>query len=61
MLSYIDPLTSLFISALIVGERMNLQQLLGAVLLLGSTWISEGREKKRQPYKNQISALRVNL
>ncbi|MFM9281437.1 EamA family transporter [Paenibacillus jiagnxiensis] len=41
VLSYIDPLTSLLISALVVGERMTLQQLIGAALLLGSTWIGE--------------------
>ncbi|WP_371371448.1 DMT family transporter [Sporomusa aerivorans] len=47
VLSYIDPLTSLLISALVVGERMTLQQLIGAVLLLGSTWIGEaGGERK---------------
>ncbi|MGW9126990.1 DMT family transporter [Paenibacillus chitinolyticus] len=47
VLSYIDPLTSLLISVLVVGERMTLQQLFGAVLLLGSTWIGEaGGEKK---------------
>lgn len=47
VLSYIDPLTSLLISALVVGERMTSQQLIGAVLLLGSIWAGEtGREKK---------------
>lgn len=56
VLSYIDPLTSLLISALIVGERMTSQQLLGAVLLLGSTWISEGREKKKELSENKTSA-----
>jgi drug/metabolite transporter (DMT)-like permease len=49
VLSYIDPLTSLLISALVVGERMTLQQLIGAALLLGSTWIGEagGRREER--------------
>lgn len=48
IMSYIDPLTSLLISVLIVGERMSFQQLIGAVLLLGSIWIAEaGGEKKR--------------
>ncbi|WP_342414771.1 DMT family transporter [Paenibacillus sp. FSL R10-2782] len=48
VLSYIDPLTSLLISALVLAERMTLQQLLGAVLLLGSIWIGEaGRERRR--------------
>ncbi|WP_088835149.1 DMT family transporter [Paenibacillus tyrfis] len=56
VLSYIDPLTSLLISALIVGERMTSQQLLGAFLLLGSTWISEGRNKKKGLGENRKSA-----
>lgn len=41
VLSYIDPLTSLVISVLIVKEIMTLQQLFGAILLLGSIWIGE--------------------
>jgi len=47
VLSYIDPLTSLLISALVVGEKMTLQQLIGAVLLLGSIWIGETGEERR--------------
>lgn len=41
VLSYVDPLTSLLISALVVGEKMTLQQLIGAGLLLGSIWMGE--------------------
>ncbi|MBV7276097.1 EamA family transporter [Clostridium sp. PL3] len=41
VLSYIDPLTSLLISALVVREVMTMQQLIGAALLLGSIWIGE--------------------
>lgn len=49
VLSYIDPLTSLLISVLVIGEKMTLQQLIGAVLLLGSIWIGEvSGEKKRR-------------
>lgn len=40
-LSYIDPVTSLFVSFLIFGEKMTMFQVVGAVLLLGSTFISE--------------------
>ena len=35
------PLTSLLISVLLIGESMTLTQILGAILLLGSTFISE--------------------
>jgi drug/metabolite transporter (DMT)-like permease len=45
-LSYIDPLSSLFISVLVIGENMTLQQLAGAVLLLGSIWIGESSREK---------------
>lgn len=48
VLSYVDPLTSLFISALIVGEKMTLVQLIGAALLLGSIWIGETGVSRRQ-------------
>lgn len=45
ILSYVDPLTSLLISALMIGESMTFIQILGAILLLGSTFISEVRLK----------------
>ncbi|WP_046216040.1 DMT family transporter [Paenibacillus wulumuqiensis] len=41
ILSYVDPLTSLLISALVIGEAMTLVQVAGAILLLGSTFVSE--------------------
>lgn len=50
VLSYIDPLTSLLISVLVIEERMTFQQLFGAVLLLGSIWIgveANGEKRKR--------------
>lgn len=40
-LSYIDPVTSLFASFIVFGENMTVLQIIGAVLLLGSTFISE--------------------
>jgi len=46
ILSYIDPLTSLVISTMFIGEKMTLLQLIGAILLLGSTLLSE-LEKNR--------------
>lgn len=50
VLSYIDPLTSLFISALVLGEEMTVYQLVGAVMLLGSIWIggAEGEKRRRE-------------
>ena len=40
-LSYIDPVTSLFVSFLIFNENMTVLQIIGAILLLGSTFLSE--------------------
>ncbi|WP_042348463.1 DMT family transporter [Bacillus massiliigorillae] len=40
-LSYVDPITSLVISTVILQEQMTFVQLLGGVLLLGSTFVSE--------------------
>ncbi|MGM0883781.1 MAG: DMT family transporter [Bacillota bacterium] len=53
ILSYVDPLTSLLISALVIGERMTLIQILGAVLLLGSTFIGEASTNMKYPYRNK--------
>lgn len=48
ILSYIDPLTSLLISSLFIGEKVTLQQMIGAVLLFGSIWIGQtGEERKK--------------
>ncbi|KEQ22259.1 DMT family transporter [Paenibacillus tyrfis] len=47
VLSYIDPVASLLISAFVIGERMTFVQMLGAVLLLGSTFISEASRNKK--------------
>ncbi|MFB0843151.1 DMT family transporter [Paenibacillus oleatilyticus] len=47
VLSYIDAVASLLISAFVIGERMTLVQMLGAVLLLGSTFISEASRNKK--------------
>ncbi|WP_057773844.1 DMT family transporter [Cytobacillus dafuensis] len=41
ILSYIDPLASLVISIMIIGEKMTDLQIIGAILLLGSTFMSE--------------------
>lgn len=46
VLSYIDPLTSLLISAIVFGQRMNGLEMTGAVLILGSTFITEPLSKE---------------
>lgn len=46
VLSYADPITSLVISAIILQEQMTFVQILGGVLLLGSTFVSENKSFK---------------
>ncbi|MFJ7971668.1 DMT family transporter [Psychrobacillus sp. NPDC096389] len=41
MLSYVDPFVAIMISAIILQEQMTIVQIVGGVLLLGSTLISE--------------------
>lgn len=41
LFSYIDPVTALVLSAVILGERMSLAEIIGAVLILGAAYISE--------------------
>jgi drug/metabolite transporter (DMT)-like permease len=43
MLSYVDPFVAILISAIILQEQMTIVQILGGVLLLGSTFVSEIR------------------
>lgn len=53
ILSYVDPLTSLLISALVIGESMTVFQIFGAILLLGSTFVSEVSIKIKNPYRTK--------
>ncbi|MCY8488135.1 EamA family transporter [Bacillus atrophaeus] len=41
MLSYVVPFVAILISAIILQEQMAIVQMLGGVLLLGSTFVSE--------------------
>ncbi|QIZ08087.1 EamA family transporter [Priestia megaterium] len=43
MLSYVDPFVAILVSAIILQEQMTIVQMLGGVLLLGSTFVSEIR------------------
>lgn len=46
--SYIDPMTSILLSFMILNERFTLLQLLGTILILGSTILNEINFKKRE-------------
>ncbi|MBI0580646.1 EamA family transporter [Neobacillus cucumis] len=43
MLSYVDPFVAIMVSAIILKEQMTIVQMVGGVLLLGSTFVSEIR------------------
>ncbi|WP_407305618.1 DMT family transporter [Desulfosporosinus sp. SB140] len=45
VLSYIDPISAVIIAAIFLGERMNFVQIVGGILILGSTFWSERIEK----------------
>lgn len=47
IISYIDPILAVFISAVVMHEPMTLMTLIGAVLVIGSTLISELPEKRK--------------
>ena len=44
ILSYIDPVSALLFSALLLGERLSALSLLGAVLIIGSAVLCEFRK-----------------
>lgn len=44
ILSYIDPISAVIIAAIFLGETMTLIQIVGGILILGSTFISESVE-----------------
>ena len=44
VLSYIDPITAVIISSLFLGEKMTILQIIGGILILGSTFESENSE-----------------
>ncbi len=48
MMSYIDPILAIILSALLLHESMDTFSIIGAALILGSTFVSEIHIKKRQ-------------
>ncbi len=48
ILSYIDPITAVFISAVFMGESITYLQIIGGILILGSTFLSEKSESSAQ-------------
>ncbi|MEH7609834.1 DMT family transporter [Gottfriedia acidiceleris] len=55
-LSYVDPITSLLISTVFLQEKMTIVQMIGGVLLLSSTFVSENHSLKlSKPLKKKIA------
>lgn len=52
VLSYIDPVSAVIFAAIFIGESMSLMQIIGGILVLGSTYISERMEMKVQKLNN---------
>ncbi|MED4227247.1 DMT family transporter [Neobacillus cucumis] len=46
VLSYIDPISAVIIAAIFLGENMTVFQMIGGILILGSTFLSEKLELK---------------
>lgn len=46
VLSYIDPIAAVIIAAIFLGESMNFIQIIGGILILGSTFLSERLDAK---------------
>ena len=45
VLSYIDPVVAVILSATLLRERLGWLQILGGILILGSAYISENKRK----------------
>lgn len=39
--SYVDPISAIIMSSILLNERMSFLQIMGGILILGSTFISE--------------------
>ena len=46
LFSYIDPVVAIILSAVVLKEPMGITGVLGAVMILGSTLVSELQQKK---------------
>lgn len=57
LISYVDPLTALMVSALFLGERLGAVQLLGAALILGGACLGELKLKNEIPPSKRMAAV----
>lgn len=54
VLSYIDPITAVVISSVLLRERMNIIQIIGGMLILGSSFLSEGTISSDEPVTEEL-------
>jgi RarD protein len=47
VLSYTDPISAILMSALFLGEKLTLMQMIGGILILGATLFSEAYDRKQ--------------
>lgn len=47
VLSYTDPISAILMSGIILGEALTLMQIIGGILILGATLISEAYDRKQ--------------
>ncbi|MBS3680701.1 DMT family transporter [Ornithinibacillus massiliensis] len=53
VMSYIDPISAVLMAAIFLSESMTLVQIIGGILILGSTFLSEIRFKRRKSSPNK--------
>jgi drug/metabolite transporter (DMT)-like permease len=52
VLSYIDPISAVIMAAIFMGESLSMIQIIGGVLILGSTFVSEKADLKFRSKKS---------
>jgi drug/metabolite transporter (DMT)-like permease len=47
--SYLEPLFGILFSVIFIGEKLTVLQIIGGILILGSTYIGEILKDKKKP------------
>ena len=53
VLSYIDPISAILMSGIFLGEGLTLSQILGGILILGATLLSEAADRKQMVFQEK--------
>ncbi|WP_455538552.1 DMT family transporter [Terrisporobacter sp.] len=53
--SYIDPISAIIMSSILLGEKMSLLQVIGGILIIGSTFVSEIYEGKAKTKEEVVT------